>query len=81
MTVLPAAAAVNDLAIDYVEMYVGDLEAAAFAWVDKYAFTVVGTGGSAEHRSIALRQGRVIADEPTATTSMNAVVAHIVGAG
>ncbi|MEU9469260.1 4-hydroxyphenylpyruvate dioxygenase [Streptomyces avermitilis] len=59
MTVLPAAAAVNDLAIDYVEMYVGDLEAAAFAWVDKYAFTVVGTGGSAEHRSIALRQGRM----------------------
>ncbi|MFD3573394.1 4-hydroxyphenylpyruvate dioxygenase [Streptomyces sp. NPDC058644] len=48
-----------DLAIDYVEMYVDGLEAAVFAWVDKYAFTVVGTGGSAEHRSIALRQGRM----------------------
>jgi ABC-type sugar transport system ATPase subunit len=31
-------------------------------------------------RVIALRQGRVIADEAIAATSMNAVVAHIVGA-
>ncbi|MGI9500118.1 MAG: ATP-binding cassette domain-containing protein [Geminicoccaceae bacterium] len=33
------------------------------------------------NRIIALRQGRVIADETTAETSMNTVVAHIVGAG
>jgi hypothetical protein len=32
-------------------------------------------------RIIALRRGQVIADEPTAQTSMNAVLAHIVGAG
>jgi len=32
-------------------------------------------------RIIALRQGQVIADEATADTSMNTVVAHIVGAG
>ncbi len=32
-------------------------------------------------RIIALRQGQVIADEVTAETSMNTVVAHIVGAG
>lgn len=32
-------------------------------------------------RIIALRQGQVIADEATSNTSMNAVVAHIVGAG
>jgi simple sugar transport system ATP-binding protein len=32
-------------------------------------------------RIIALRPGQGIADEPTAQTSMNAVVAHIVGAG
>jgi ABC-type sugar transport system ATPase subunit len=31
-------------------------------------------------RIVALRQGTVIADEPTAATSMNAVVSHIVGA-
>lgn len=49
----------RDLSIDYVEMYVGDLESAAFDWVDRYAFTVAGTGGSADHRSIALRHGRI----------------------
>jgi simple sugar transport system ATP-binding protein len=32
-------------------------------------------------RIIALRQGQVIADEVTVDTSMNTVVAHIVGAG
>jgi ABC-type sugar transport system ATPase subunit len=32
-------------------------------------------------RIIALRQGEVVADEPIGQTSMNAVVAHIVGAG
>jgi ABC-type sugar transport system ATPase subunit len=31
-------------------------------------------------RVVALRQGEVIADEMTASTSMTAVVAHIVGA-
>ena len=31
-------------------------------------------------RIMALRQGEVIADEPTAETTMNRVVAHIVGA-
>ncbi|MFH8407396.1 4-hydroxyphenylpyruvate dioxygenase [Streptomyces sp. NPDC018019] len=54
-----ATAAVSDLAIDHIEMYVEDLDAAAFTWVDKYAFTVVGTGGSADHRSIALRHGTI----------------------
>jgi 4-hydroxymandelate synthase len=48
-----------DLAIDYIEMYVDNLEAATFAWVDKYAFAVVGTAGSADHRSIALRHGEI----------------------
>ena len=31
-------------------------------------------------RVVALRQGRVVSDEPITQTSMNAVVAHIVGA-
>jgi simple sugar transport system ATP-binding protein len=31
-------------------------------------------------RVVALRQGQVVADEAIAETSMNAVVAHIVGA-
>ncbi|MFD4524154.1 4-hydroxyphenylpyruvate dioxygenase [Streptomyces sp. NPDC058470] len=49
----------RDLSIDYIEIYVGNLESAAFDWVDRYAFTVVGTSGSAEHRSIALRHGMI----------------------
>ena len=32
-------------------------------------------------RIVALRQGQIIAAERTTTTSMNTVVAHIVGAG
>ncbi|MFF4760321.1 4-hydroxyphenylpyruvate dioxygenase [Streptomyces sp. NPDC001292] len=47
----------GDLSIDYVEIYVGNLESAALDWVDRYAFTVVGPGGSADHRSLALRHG------------------------
>ncbi|GAA2266348.1 4-hydroxyphenylpyruvate dioxygenase [Streptomyces amakusaensis] len=49
----------GDLSIDYVEIYVDHLESAAFDWVDRYAFTVVGTASSADHRSIALRHGRI----------------------
>ncbi|GII96319.1 4-hydroxyphenylpyruvate dioxygenase [Sinosporangium siamense] len=50
----------SDLSIDYLEIYVGNLEVEAFTWVDKYGFTVVGTGGSADHRSVALRNGPVL---------------------
>ncbi|WP_173522346.1 4-hydroxyphenylpyruvate dioxygenase [Nonomuraea antri] len=50
----------SDLSIDYLEMYVGNLEVEAFTWVDKYGFTVVGMGDSADHRSVALRNGPVL---------------------
>ncbi|MEO3750986.1 4-hydroxyphenylpyruvate dioxygenase [Streptomyces sp. B6B3] len=48
-------------AIDYVEIYVGDLEAETRAWVDGYGFRVVGTGGAPEvgFRSVALRHGSI----------------------
>jgi 4-hydroxymandelate synthase len=49
----------GDFSLDYVELYVEKLETAAFDWVDRYAFTVVASGGSAEHRSLALRHGRI----------------------
>lgn len=49
----------DDIAIDYIEMYVADLAAKTLGWVDRYGFTVAGTGGSAEHRSVALRNGPV----------------------
>ncbi|NJQ03738.1 4-hydroxyphenylpyruvate dioxygenase [Streptomyces zingiberis] len=62
MTVLPALppakAALDGLAIDYVELYVEDLEPAVSGWVDGYGFTVVGTRGSGGSRGAALRQGR-----------------------
>jgi 4-hydroxymandelate synthase len=53
--------------IDYVEMYVGNLEEVAFGWVDKYAFTVAGTSRSEDHRSVTLRQGPItlVLTEPT----------------
>ncbi|MBL1069006.1 4-hydroxyphenylpyruvate dioxygenase [Streptomyces sp. 7-21] len=40
-------------------MYVENLEKKTFAWVDRYGFSVVGTGGSADHRSTALRHGDI----------------------
>ncbi|MFJ2770385.1 4-hydroxyphenylpyruvate dioxygenase [Streptomyces sp. NPDC087300] len=51
--------ALADLSIDYVELYVEDADAAASAWVERYGFAVVGTGGSADHRGIALRHGEI----------------------
>jgi len=53
--------------IDYVEMYVGNLEESTFTWVDKYAFAVAGTSRSADHGSVTLRQGPItlVLTEPT----------------
>ncbi|MEU4685780.1 4-hydroxyphenylpyruvate dioxygenase [Streptomyces xinghaiensis] len=51
----------HDLELDYTEMYVSDLDAAAAEWTGRYAFTRVATAGSAEQgfRSVQLRQGRI----------------------
>ncbi|PPK68823.1 hydroxymandelate synthase [Actinokineospora auranticolor] len=46
----------KDFEIDYVEMYVDNLEVAVSGWLGKYAFTVAGTDRSADHRSVTLRQ-------------------------
>ncbi|MEV0320293.1 4-hydroxyphenylpyruvate dioxygenase [Streptomyces sp. NPDC050658] len=73
----PATAAPDDLAIDHVELYVEDLEAAVFSWVDRYAFTVVGTGGSAEHRSTALRQGGMTLVLTEATSGRHPAAAYV----
>lgn len=50
-----------DLELDYIEMYVSDLDAAAADWIERYAFTIVATAGSAEQgfRSVQLRQGKI----------------------
>ncbi|MFF8960939.1 4-hydroxyphenylpyruvate dioxygenase [Streptomyces sp. NPDC014894] len=67
----------EDLAVDYVEIYVEQLESAAFDWVDRYAFTVVGTAGSAEHRSIALRHGRITLVLTQATSDHHPASAYV----
>ncbi|WKX74082.1 4-hydroxyphenylpyruvate dioxygenase [Streptomyces sp. XD-27] len=48
-------------------MYVGNLEEAAFGWVDKYDFAVTGTSRSTDHRSVTLCQGsiKLVLTEPT----------------
>ena len=58
---------VQNFEIDYVEMYVENLEVATFTWIDKYAFAVAATGRAADHRSVTLRQGpiRLVLTEPT----------------
>ncbi|QHF97224.1 4-hydroxyphenylpyruvate dioxygenase [Streptomyces sp. NHF165] len=49
------------LELDYVEMYVGDLDAATADWTGRYAFTRVAASGSAQQgfRSVQLRQGDI----------------------
>jgi 4-hydroxymandelate synthase len=54
-----AAAALGGLTVDYIEMYVDDLDTALSDWTGRYAFTVAGTSESADHRSTALRHGQI----------------------
>jgi 4-hydroxymandelate synthase len=71
----------GNISIDYLEMYVENLERAAFAWVDKYAFTVVGTGGSAEHRSLALRHGEITLVLTQATSDRHPASTYVLNHG
>ncbi|MEW2528671.1 4-hydroxyphenylpyruvate dioxygenase [Streptomyces sp. NPDC047071] len=83
MTDLPAQATasdlpgVPDLAVDHVELYVEDLDAAVRDWVDRYAFTVVGTGGGPDHRGVALRQGRTTLVLTSATSGRHPASAYV----
>nr|ALK27901.1 putative hydroxymandelate synthase [Streptomyces sp. DSM 11171] len=67
----------GDLSIDYVELYVDNLDSAVFSWVDQYAFTVVGTGGSTEHRSVALRHGLITLVLTQATSDQHPASAYV----
>ncbi|MFJ8795282.1 4-hydroxyphenylpyruvate dioxygenase [Streptomyces sp. NPDC102462] len=67
----------TDLAVDYVELYVDDLDRAVSAWVDGYAFTVVGTASFAEHRGIALRQGRTTLVLTAAASGRHPAAAYV----
>ncbi|WAL99388.1 4-hydroxyphenylpyruvate dioxygenase [Streptomyces sp. Je 1-369] len=70
-----------DLSIDYVEMYVEDLDAAVAHWTDRYAFTVVGTGTSAEHRGVTVRHGRITLVLTQATSELHPASAYVMSHG
>ncbi|WP_414939944.1 4-hydroxyphenylpyruvate dioxygenase [Amycolatopsis sp. cmx-11-51] len=69
--------------IDYVEMYVANLEVAASGWMDKYAFSVASTDRSADHRSVTLRQGPIalVLTEPTSDRHPGATYLQTHGEG
>jgi 4-hydroxymandelate synthase len=50
---------IADFALDYVELYVADVEAQARLWRDRYGFAVVGAGGGPGQgfRSVVMGQG------------------------
>ncbi|MET9549872.1 4-hydroxyphenylpyruvate dioxygenase [Streptomyces sp. NPDC006627] len=77
----PAGNPLNDLSIDYVEMYVADLAAATSSWTDRYAFTVVGTSTSADHRGVTLRQGRITLVLTQATSEEHPASAYVLAHG
>jgi 4-hydroxymandelate synthase len=71
----------ENIAIDYLEIYVESLDQAAFTWVDQYGFTVAGFGGSADHRSLALRQGDITLILTEATSDHHPASAYVLEHG
>jgi 4-hydroxymandelate synthase len=71
----------RDFSIEYLEIYVDNLDRAAFTWVDQYGFTVAGTGGSADHRSLALRQGDITLVLTQATSDHHPASAYVLEHG
>ncbi|MFE2428516.1 4-hydroxyphenylpyruvate dioxygenase [Streptomyces sp. NPDC059373] len=76
-----ASGPLADLSIDYIEMHVENLERATFNWIDRYAFTVVGADNSAEHRSIALRHGKITLVLTEATSDRHPASAYVLSHG
>ena len=70
-----------DVSVDYVEIYVEDLDAALFFWVDRYAFAVAGFSNSATHRSVALRQGAITLILTQATSDLHPASAYVLSHG
>jgi 4-hydroxymandelate synthase len=66
-TIVTPQSTVQDFEIDYVEMYVGNLDAAVRGWVAQYGFVVAGTDRSADCLRTTLRQGPItlVLTEPT----------------
>ncbi|GHE62444.1 4-hydroxyphenylpyruvate dioxygenase [Streptomyces longispororuber] len=72
-----AAADLTDLGVDYVELYVEDLDSAVSAWTGGYGFAVAGTGGGAGHRGVALRQGRTTLVLTSASSGRHPASAYV----
>ena len=70
---------VEGLRLDYVEMYVEDLDDRVANWVEGYGFAVVGTAGSAEqgYRSVALRQGGILLVLTVGTSNEHPASAYV----
>jgi len=78
MSDLPATSvAPGALFLDYVEMYVEDLDAAAAEWVRKYAFAVIGASESSEHRSLALRKDLITLILTTPTSDRHPAAGYL----
>jgi 4-hydroxymandelate synthase len=71
----------ENISIDYLEVYVEKLDRAAFTWVDQYGFSVAGFGGSADHRSLALRQGGITLVLTEATSGHHPASAYVLEHG
>lgn len=71
----------ENISIDYLEIYVENLDQSAFTWVDQYGFTVAGSGGSADHRSLALRQGGITLVLTEATSDHHPASAYLLAHG
>lgn len=71
----------ENVSIDYIESYVENLHRAAFTWVDQYGFTVARSGGSADHRSLALRQAGLTLVLTEATSDHHPASAYVLAYG
>jgi 4-hydroxymandelate synthase len=71
----------GNISIDYLEIFVEKLDRAAFTWVDQYGFSVAGSGGSADHRSLALRQGGITLVLTEATSDHHPASAYVLQHG
>ncbi|MEU6066703.1 4-hydroxyphenylpyruvate dioxygenase [Streptomyces sp. NPDC047082] len=72
-----SAVALGELTVDYIEMYVEDLDTAVPEWTGRYAFAVVGTSESADHRSTALRHGQITLVLTQATSERHPASAYV----
>ncbi|HXT93993.1 MAG TPA: 4-hydroxyphenylpyruvate dioxygenase [Trebonia sp.] len=78
---MTSISAQTDLSVDHVEIYVEDLDAALFSWVDRYAFAVIGFSNSTTHRSVALRHGSITLILTQATSELHPASAYVLAHG